>query len=65
MEGEFSSVVTSADTRIMVLRDILQEERTQKTRLQEQVKKKKREKERESLLVGILSQVNHKGLHHG
>ncbi|XP_076467222.1 uncharacterized protein LOC143298288 [Babylonia areolata] len=37
MEGDVLSRVTSADTRIMVLRDILQEERTQKSRLQGQV----------------------------
>ncbi|XP_070190240.1 uncharacterized protein [Littorina saxatilis] len=37
MEGEFDCAVSAADTRIIVLRDILHEERTQKTKLQEQV----------------------------
>ena len=47
MEGGFYSVVASADTRIMVLRDILQEERTQKTRLQEQVRHRERQTDRQ------------------
>ena len=45
MDGGFYSVVASTDTRIMVLRDILQEERTQKTRLQEQVRERKTDRQ--------------------
>lgn len=44
--SEFYNAVTTSDTRVMVLRDILQEERTQKHRLQEQVSKSHKKNKR-------------------